>query len=80
MEAVHSAEGRFSAGLPAVQLDSMCDFSSIILGPSGPEFPADEGAFPPFFLGFISPGSAPDLPSIRPEDAAGSAVPKNVLP
>ncbi len=34
------AEGRFSAGLPAVQLDSMCDFSSVILGPTGPDFPA----------------------------------------
>jgi hypothetical protein len=38
--AVHSAEGRFSAGLPAIQLDSTCDRSSIVIGPSGPEFPA----------------------------------------
>jgi hypothetical protein len=37
--AVHSAEGRFSAGLPAIQLDSTCDLRSIVIGPSGPDFP-----------------------------------------
>jgi hypothetical protein len=41
--AVHSAEGRFSAGLPAIQLDSTCDRLSVIIGPSGPQFPQ---AFP----------------------------------
>jgi hypothetical protein len=37
--AVHSAEGRFSAGLPAIQLDSTCDLISVEIGPSGDEFP-----------------------------------------
>jgi hypothetical protein len=54
VEAVHSAEGRFSAGLPAVQLDSMCDFSSIVLGPSGPEFPAEDQVYTPFYFGFYT--------------------------
>ncbi len=52
--AVHSAEGRFSAGLPAVQLDSMCDFSSVILGPTGPDFPAEERPSSPFYEGFYT--------------------------
>jgi len=43
--AVHSAEGRFSAGLPAVQLDSACDFTSVLLGPAGPDFPEEETAY-----------------------------------
>ena len=49
--AVHSAEGRFSAGLPAVQLDSMCDFASVVLGPSGPDYPALEDTYSPFYFG-----------------------------
>ena len=43
--AVHSAEGRFSAGLPAIQLDSVCDFSSILIGPY-PDYPVSETAYP----------------------------------
>ncbi len=43
--AVHSADGRFSAGLPAIQLDSVCDYSSILIGPYGPDFPVDEGSY-----------------------------------
>jgi hypothetical protein len=43
--AVHSAEGRFSAGLPAIQLDSVCDYTSVLLGPSGDDFPYDEGSY-----------------------------------
>ncbi len=39
--AVHSAEGRFSAGLSAIQLDSYCDSSSILIGPP-PDYPASE--------------------------------------
>ncbi len=39
--AVHSAEGRFSAGLSAIQLDSYCDSSSILIGPPG-DFPTSE--------------------------------------
>lgn len=39
---VHSAEGRFSAGLNAIQLDSYCDTQSIIIGPSGPDYPFAE--------------------------------------
>ena len=42
--AVHSADGRFSAGLPAIQLDSVCDFSSILIGPY-PDYPIDEGSY-----------------------------------
>jgi hypothetical protein len=42
---VQSAEGRYSAGLAAIQLDSVCDFSSVLLGPA-PDFPADEGSCP----------------------------------
>jgi hypothetical protein len=57
--AVHSAEGRFSAGLPAVQLDSMCDFTSILLGPTGPDFPAQEETYSPFYLGFYTGGALP---------------------
>jgi hypothetical protein len=53
---VHSAEGRFSAGLPAVQLDSMCDFSSVVLGPTGPDYPAQEDLPSPFYLGFYTDG------------------------
>jgi hypothetical protein len=78
VNAVHSAEGRFSAGLPAVQLDSMCDFRNIHIGPSGPEFPADEGAFPPFFIGFVTEGNSPDFP--RPEAERGQVTGRNVLP
>ncbi len=63
--AVHSAEGRFSAGLPAVQLDSMCDFSSVVLGPSGPDYPAVEEVFPPFYWGSFTYG---------PEQATGAAA------
>ena len=59
--AVHSAEGRFSAGLPAVQLDSMCDFSSVTLGPSGPDFPAEEPTYSPFYLGFYTAGAQPEV-------------------
>ena len=42
--AVHSADGRFSAGLPAIQLDSVCDYSSILIGPY-PDYPIDEGSY-----------------------------------
>jgi len=57
--AVHSAEGRFSAGLPAVQLDSMCDFSSVILGPAGPDYPAEEETYSPFYWGSFTYGGVP---------------------
>ncbi len=63
--AVHSAEGRFSAGLPAVQLDSMCDFSSVVLGPAGPEFPAEEETWSPFYFGFYT--TSGQLPLRLPE-------------
>ncbi len=48
VNAVHSASGRFSAGLPAIQLDSMCDASSILIGPYGPDYPAEEYPYLPF--------------------------------
>jgi hypothetical protein len=77
VEAVHSAEGRFSAGLPAVQLDSMCDFTSIIIGPSGPDFPFDEEPYSPFLLGFYTY----DNGSPRAErPTTGLSSPRNVLP
>jgi hypothetical protein len=71
--AVHSAEGRFSAGLPAVQLDSMCDFSSVHLGPSGPEFPSSEETLSPFELGFGT------YNALRGGEE-GPGKPSNVLP
>jgi hypothetical protein len=71
--AVHSAEGRFSAGLPAVQLDSMCDFSSVVLGPTGPDYPAEEETYSPFYWGSFTYGS---VPVSRP--ALGGTV-RNVL-
>jgi hypothetical protein len=77
VSAVHSAEGRFSAGLPAVQLDSMCDFRSILIGPSGPDFPADEEPESPFADGFYTYGNLPVHP--RPA-GSGGASPRNVLP
>ncbi len=43
--AVHSAEGRFSAGLSAIQLDSVCDFQSVLIGPYD-DFPVSETAYP----------------------------------
>jgi len=43
--AVHSAEGRFSAGLSAIQLDSFCDARSIHIGPYGDDFPFSEPLF-----------------------------------
>jgi hypothetical protein len=76
VEAVHSAEGRFSAGLPAVQLDSACDLRSIVIGPSGPEFPAVEETYPPALLGFYNYNGAP-RPAARPESMSS---PRNVLP
>jgi hypothetical protein len=71
--AVHSAEGRFSAGLPAIQLDSMCDLVSIHLGPSGPDFPSEEELLPPFRMGLGT------YNALRGEVEAPEA-PRNVLP
>ena len=45
--AVHSAEGRFSAGLSAIQLDSFCDGTSIIIGPYD-DYPQSESVCNPF--------------------------------
>jgi len=45
--AVHSAEGRFSAGLSAIQLDSFCDGTSILIGPYG-DYPQSESVCNPF--------------------------------
>ena len=49
---VHSAEGRFSAGLPAIQMDNFCDNRSITLGPSGPDFPASDNVYNYFTSGY----------------------------
>jgi len=57
--AVHSAEGRFSAGLPAVQLDSMCDFTSVVLGPAGPDYPEEEETWSPFLQGLYTTDGQP---------------------
>jgi hypothetical protein len=79
VEAVHSAEGRFSAGLPAVQLDSMCDFVNIHIGPSGPDFPADEASiFPTFLQGFVKEGASPTPRPAGIEPGEGTV--RNVLP
>jgi len=43
---VHSAAGRFSAGLSAIQLDSVCDFTSVLLGEYGDGYPQEEPAYP----------------------------------
>jgi len=43
--AVHSADGRFSAGLSAIQLDSACDFSSVLIG-EWDDYPQEETAYP----------------------------------
>jgi len=52
--AVHSAEGRFSAGLPAIQLDSTCDRSSVEIGPYGPGYPLVETELgDPMILHFV---------------------------
>jgi hypothetical protein len=48
--AVHSAEGRFSAGLPAIQLDNYADNQSITLGAGGPYL--DELVFN-YFTGYV---------------------------
>jgi len=48
--AVHKAEGRFSAGLPAIQLANVCDAISVTLGPTGPDYPALD----PFTLNFLN--------------------------
>jgi len=42
---VHSAEGRFSAGLSAIQFDSACDFQSVLLGEYD-DYPVVETAYP----------------------------------
>ncbi|MFN7942708.1 MAG: hypothetical protein U0X73_14065 [Thermoanaerobaculia bacterium] len=39
VQSVHSAEGRYSVGLPAIQLDSFCDGTSVTLGPGDDGFP-----------------------------------------
>jgi hypothetical protein len=75
VNAVHSAEGRFSAGLPAIQLDSVCDFSSVLIGPEGDGFPTDEGSDSSNYLGFYTYGF-----QTAPAAERGSAAPANVLP
>ncbi len=65
VSSVHSAEGRFSAGLNAIQLDSRCDLQSIIIGPSGPDYPYAEDLFDPFYTLFTF--------------GEGAGTPRNVL-
>ncbi len=73
MTAVHSAEGRFSAGLPAIQLDSFCDNSSIVIGPSGPDFPAGDIVYNYFNSYYYYPGGQPPLARPNP-DGSGSRL------
>jgi hypothetical protein len=68
--AVHSAEGRFSAGLPAIQLDSFCDNASIVLGPSGPEFPAGDIVYNYFNSYYYYPGGQPPVARPNPDAVA----------
>ncbi len=50
--AIHSAEGRFSAGLPAIQLDNFCDNSSVVIGPY-PDFPQNDSPVGNIFTGYV---------------------------
>ena len=43
----------------------MCDFTSVVLGPAGPDYPAVEEVFPPFYWGSFTYG---------PEQATGAAA------
>ncbi len=54
---VHSAEGRFSAGLPAIQLDNFCDNRSIVLGPS-PDYPLGDVVYNYFTSYYYGGGGA----------------------
>jgi hypothetical protein len=65
--AIHSAEGRFSAGLPAIQLDSFCDNASIVLGPSGPDYPGEDVVYNYFNSSYYYPDGAPPARRANPE-------------
>jgi hypothetical protein len=65
--AVHSAEGRFSAGLPAIQLDNYCDNTSILIGPSGPDFPTPELSYN-YFTSYYYYGGIPVPPRAESSD------------
>jgi hypothetical protein len=69
--AVHSAEGRFSAGLPAIQLDNYCDNSSILIGPSGPNFPTPEVTYNYMTSYYYYGGLGP----LRGEKRSGASAP-----
>jgi hypothetical protein len=49
IEVIQEADGRFSVGYPAIQLDNACDFRSIELGADSAEadYPTVDGAFTP---------------------------------
>ncbi len=58
---VHSAEGRFSAGLPAIQLDNFCDNRSVLIGPYG-DFPQSEvvyNYFTSYYYGYTAASKTP---------------------
>ena len=65
--AVHSAEGRFSAGLSAIQLDSFCDNSSIVLGPAGDEYPAADVVYNYFNSSYYYPDGAEPVKRANPD-------------
>ncbi len=65
--AVHSAEGRFSAGLPAIQLDSFCDNASIVIGEAGPDYPAEDVVYNYFNSYYYYPGGAPPVSRPNPD-------------
>jgi len=64
---VHSAEGRFSAGLPAIQMSNFCDNTSIVLGPAGPDYPASDVVYNYFTSEYYQGGIGPLAPSHGPD-------------
>ncbi len=65
--AVHSAEGRFSAGLPAIQLDSFCDNASIVIGPTGPDYPGEDVVYNYFNSSYYYPGDVAPARRANPD-------------
>jgi hypothetical protein len=58
VQSVHSAEGRYSVGLPAIQLDSFCDGTSVTIGVPDDGFPVVQTP-PDIFYSYYSYYGAP---------------------
>ena len=52
---MHSAEGRFSAGLAAIQLDNYCDNMSVLIGPYDdyPQYETTFNYFTSYYYGYF---------------------------